>query len=154
MDILNDIELFYNYIRQNGQITDEWYLSNTFKHNYWSYFHSISWLSSERENYLHQGILNFILFMSYQYLDSKGDHIKSISQKAFRLIYNFISKDKKTEQLRSIVIRTLIMVEKKKRGSFNIANNSEIFKSITWTLQNTILNMDSQFIENQDKNQR
>jgi len=153
-DILVDIELFYSYIRQNGQITDEWYLSNMFTYNYWSYFQANNWLSPERENFLHQGILNFILFMSYQYLDNKGNHIEKISQKAFKSIYIYTPQDKKTEELKSMVINTLIMVEKKKRGDFDIANNSEIFKSITWTLQNTILNMDSQLIEDKDKNQR
>ncbi len=154
LDIINDIELFYSYILKNGQIVDERYLSNVFADDFWSYLKTYSWLSPQRETFLHQGILNLTLFLSYQYLDDKGQHIEKISQKAFRLLSSFSPRIEKTEKLRNIVLEVLIMVEKKKQGTFSIVDNGEIYKFITWTLQNTILNIDSQLIEEKDKNQR
>jgi len=152
--IIANIEIFYSYILKNGQLVDDWNLKNLFPNNYWSYLQSYNWLSKKYENYLHQGVLNFILFLSYQYLDNRGDHIKKSTQKVLNSIYSFSPKNKKTKKLHSFVIEALIMVKKKKQDNFNIENNSKILKSITWTLQNTILNIESQLFEKNDKNQR
>ena len=140
--VITDIEIFYTYMHKNKQLEDDIYLIYIYSNNYWSYLHSYSWLSHEQENYLHQGILNFILFHCYQYLDNKEDQFYKSTHKILNSLYSFSPQNEKTRKLQSMVIEALIMVKRKKQGNFNIENNSVIFKYITWTLQNTILNMD------------
>ncbi len=152
LTVITDIETFYTYMQKNRQLEDDLYLKNLLSNNYWYYLHKYSWLSHEHENYLHQGILNFILFHCYQYLDNKEDQINKSTHSILSSLYSFSSQNEKTKKLQSMVIEALIMVRRKKQGDFKIENNSIIYKYITWTLQNTILNTDSEITENKDIN--
>ena len=150
--VINDIEIFYTHMQKNKQLEDHLYLRNLLSNNYWSYLHSYSWLSPESENYLHQGILNFILFLCYQYLDNNEEQIYKSTNEILSSLYSFSPQNEKTKKLQNMVIEALIMVNRKKQDNFHIENNSVIFKYITWTLQNTILNMGSRLAENGNNN--
>jgi len=152
LTVITDIETFYVYMQKTSQLSNGLCLKNLFSNNYWYYLHTYRWLSYERENYLHQGILNFILFHCYQYLDNKEDQINKSTHKILSSLYSFSPQDEKTKKLQSMVIEALIMVRRKKQGNFNIENNSIIYKYITWTLQNTKLNTDSEITENKHIN--
>ena len=87
--VITDIETFYVYMQKTRQLSEGLYLKNLFSDNYWYYLHSYRWLNYERENYLHQGILNFILFHCYQYLDNKEDQIYKSTHKILSSLYSF-----------------------------------------------------------------
>lgn len=150
-DIFYDLTLFYKFINQNDRILDDWYFQNVFTSRYWVHLTNYDWLTDDEMTCLHQGILNLILFLSYQYLDNKGKHIEKISQKAFRSLSSFSPQAEKTKKLRNNVLKALMMVEKKRQGSLSIVDNVEMNKTITWTLQNTMFNSGIQLHENENQ---
>ncbi len=152
--IFLDIELFYNYIQQNGQIFDEWYFNNIFDIKYWNYLNNYKWLSNKETDMLHQGILNLILFLCYQNLEDNNSTIHKHLSEIQKSLIRFSSKSPKTQKLYHLVEKAIKLVENKKDDGYNIEINTEIYKSITWTLKNIILVDKNMLTEDKDKNQR
>ncbi len=137
--IMKDIDFFYGYIEKNGQVMDEWYFSHVFTTPYWNYLHRYKWLNRADQDFLDRGILSILLFMAYNYLEGKGDiivrHLDEIKQN----VKHFQSSDVQAKKLQNIVTGALKLAEKKQKGVFDNKTNKTIFKSITWTLKNIVL---------------
>ena len=145
-DVMNDIDLFYSSLQQYDGTFDDWYFKNVFTAPYWQYLKHYKWLSTKEQNYLHQGVLTFILFMSYQYLNGKTNIVESRLKEIAGVLKQFNGNNSKTNKLKDMTQNAVEMAQQKKSGNFS--NNSKIVKSIKWILTNII-------IENETKiNQR
>ncbi len=138
-DVLYDINLLYKYINQNAHIIDSWCFQTVFKSKYWLYLLNYKWLTDKELDYLHQGVLNIILFRIQQHLEESG----TFPQKVFLDIQNslnyFSSKNETSVKLCRMVKDALKLAMLKQEGKYDNTTNGEIYKSITWTLKNTIL---------------
>jgi len=133
-----DIDLFYSYLRQNTINIDEWYFDNIFSLEYHNYLHNYNWLHQRELDYLHQGILNLILFKHYRIneqtntLDTKYN-LKKVS----RAIAKLKTSSPITYKLQTMVLNALKSVGKNKND--DVINDIDVLKSIKWSLQNIIL---------------
>jgi len=144
--VIKDIDLFYALLQQYDEAFEEWYFKKMFNTPYWHCLKHYSWLSTKEQNYLHQGVLTFILFMSYQYLNGKTNIVESRLKEIAGVLKQFNGNNSKTNKLKDMTQSAVEMAQQKK--SENFSNNSKIVKSIKWVLTNII-------IENETKiNQR
>lgn len=138
-DMFCDIELFYSLINQNTHKLNEWYFQNMFTKKYWLHLKNYAWLTSSKQTYLHQGILNIILFQIHQYLEEDGNLSKSNLSQIKEALYSYSSQNKTTTNLSNLVKDALVLSTLKIQGKYNSNANREIYKSIAWTLKNTII---------------
>ena len=139
-DIMADIDLFYSYLQQNKEVFDEWYFKNVFTSPYWNYLQNYNWLSKSEQDYLHQGILNFILFMSYQSLEEKSEVIDRNINEVSKALNNYVGNGIDTRKLKEITLKALRQVEHKTTDANIIQNRNEIYRSLKWALTNIIIN--------------
>ena len=139
-DIINDIDFFYALLQQNPELLDNRFFEKIFPAPYWKFLKHFDELEKEELDYLHNGILGILLFMGYQYLYEKGDKIVKAHKEIADSLHAFSSGNEKTEKLKGLVLETLNKVVRKKAGEFDKNQNNEIYKSITWTLKNIVLN--------------
>jgi len=138
-DMFCDIELFYSLINQNTHKLNEWYFQNMFTKKYWLHLKNYAWLTSSKQTYLHQGILNIILFQIHQYLEEDGNLSKNSLSQIKEALYSYSSQNKTTTNLSNLVKDALVLSTLKIQGKYNSNANKEIYKSIAWTLKNTII---------------
>ena len=139
-DILYDIDFFYSSLQQTPGLIDNRFFEKIFRAPYWKFLKHFDELDKEELDYLHQGVMGILLFMGYQYLFDKGDQIAKAHKEITGSLYRFSSDNGKTEKLKDLVLETLKMVALKKAGQLDVNRNNEIYKSITWTLKNIVLN--------------
>ena len=141
IQITSDIKSFYRNIVENHKdvVDDEPYFNKVISTKYWSYLNYTKGLNVQEQDFLQQGILSILLFLSFHYLDNKEGQIGSNSTEIYKSLMHFHSINNISMKLRSKLMNAIIMVEKKKNGHYDQESNSEIYKSITWTLQNIIL---------------
>jgi len=134
-DVLFDIELFFNYMQQYQQYDDVWYFQNVFSSSYWNYLGRYSWLSTEQQNYLNQGILCIILFRCYQHIEGsnrfRDNEILEI--KSSILKYNI--EDIPSIEMKNIVITAIRSLENMDTSICDC----EVIKSISRTLRSTVV---------------
>ncbi len=134
-DILFDIELFYCYLQQYGQIIENWYFQNVFRTNYWGYLENYRWLTTKQQNFLHQGILSILLFKCYQHLENTSKINESDIGRIKYSVNSFHPNTLLSKRLKTIVEKAITMVE---NGTCDNSEN-ELLESITWTLKNIVL---------------
>ncbi len=133
--VLFDIDLFYSYIRQCGNIIDTWYFQNVFTEDYWKYLGSFKYYSTNRLNQLHQGILCILLFKYFhhiQQLSVLGEREIVSIQNAVRRLHCLTPL---TYKLQAIVLKSISSIEQ----ANGKANENEILSSISWTIKHIIL---------------
>jgi len=136
-DVLNDIDLFYSSLQQYDGAFDDWYFKNAFAEPYWRYLKHYNWLSTKEQNYLHRGVLTFVLFMSYQSLKEESDIVEVNLKEILKSLEMFTSSNHKTSKLKGLAQDSIKMVSQKIKGNTN--NSNTIIKSIKWTLTNIII---------------
>jgi len=154
-EVIFDIHLFYKNLRQNKHIINEWHFKNVFSAHYWQYMGNYRWLNHEEEIFLHQGILNLLLFRLY-FIVSCGNHSE------LELKYNQIEKavcslktiNPQTNELRKHVCNILKAIEDSKSDDGKFVNPNSFHKSINWTLHNIILTDKSSTITIKNKYQK
>lgn len=134
-DILFDIELFYGYLQQYGQIIEIWYFQNVFTTKYWEYLDYYSWLSPQKQTKLHQGILSLLLFKCYQHLENTAKMDDDVIRDILYSINRFHTSSLTSMRLKSMVKKAISIVL---NNSSNYSEN-ELLESITWTLKNIVL---------------
>ena len=137
-DVLNDINLFYSSLQQYDGAFDDWYFKNVFTAPYWRYLKHYRWLSTKEQNYLHRGVLSFILFMSYQSLKEESDIVEVNLKEILKSLEMFTSSNHKTSKLKGLAQNSIKIVNQKIKGNAN--NSNKIINSIKWTLTNIIIN--------------
>ncbi len=136
-EVIYDIDLFYNYLRQNKYVVDEWYFNNVLTIDYRRYLKNFNWMKQDELSYLHQGVLNLILFKLY-FLCEKPDSVLYPSRSLARALNNFESINPKTNKLLNLAKKTLIILEQKQENNTDTPFNPEIYESIKWTTQNIL----------------
>ncbi len=136
-DVLNDIGLFYSSLQKYNGAFDDWYFKNVFTAPYWQYLKYYKWLSTEEQNYLHQGILSLILFMSYQSLQEESDIVENNINNILNALEIFNGNNNKTNKLKSLTQNAIEMAQQKFKGE--LSDNNKIISSIKWTLTNIII---------------
>jgi len=137
-NVIEDINLFYSYLRQNNLDINDWYFDNIFTLKYHNYLHNYSWLNKRELDYLQQGILNLILFKYYRGIGETSTSVnKNVLRKVTRVIAKHNPPNPITQKLQTLVLNAL----KSGVGNHNnyIINDNDILKSINWSLQNIIL---------------
>ncbi|RLD60256.1 MAG: hypothetical protein DRJ05_04990 [Bacteroidetes bacterium] len=139
--ITSDIKSFYKNIEENSAscMADGRYFNNLITAKYWGCLNLKKGLSNREQDFLQQGILSMLLFLSFHFLENKGGPIGSHTIEIYKSIMYFRSPNQESMKLHHLTMNAITLVEKKKHGRFNQETNSEIYKSITWTLQNIIL---------------
>jgi len=135
-DMFYDIALFYKYINQNLHKLDELYFQKMFSKRYWVYLNSYPWLTDEKQDYLHQGILNIMLFQIHKHLEENDDLSKATLLVFKKALYSYSPRDKITNDLCNLAKDTILLITLKQQGKHNSNTNGKIYKSITWTLKN------------------
>lgn len=136
----SDINTLYFIINKNDGKIGEWYLKNTNSKQHISLLVNFSHLSNDELALLHQGILNIQLFNIYKYLEENGAFTKSEFSKLRKALYSFSPVDILTIKLCQLLKKSLLLVTLKQQGKYDKNTNGQIYKSITWTLKNTIIN--------------
>jgi len=144
--VLDEIELFYYYLLNNDEIYDDWYFKNIFTTEYWYYLKNYNWLSPAKQDYLHQGILNFILFLSYNSLEHKSNTIDSHLFKIEKAVRNFVSDNKKSLLLKSYTLKSIDLLKQKSLDANDNKRKAEIYKALKWTLINVILKQENEIV--------
>jgi len=137
--VIYDIDLFYEYLRQNEKLIDQWYFNNVFSAEYWRYLRNYNWLKPDDLNYIHQGILNMILFKIYSNLEGKEPENKISSKKIIKAINKLETNNMLTVKLGNEVANALSLVGNNKKRLENNDKRSKMYKSINWALRNIIL---------------
>jgi len=143
--VLDEIDLFYYYLQNNTDTFDDWYFKNIFTTHYWHYLKNYKWLSSEKQDHLHQGILSIVLFQSYNSLEYKPNALDTNLIKIEKAIANLVSKDKKSLALKGFALRAIDLLKHKSNGNGN-NSKAEIYKSIKWTLINIIFKQENKIV--------
>ena len=138
-DILYDINLFYKFINQNGRILEDWYFQNVFTSKYWLHLSDYKWLTEDKLAYLHQGILNILLFRIHQHLEEGGTFTQIVFIDLQNALNSYTSQNRTSVKLSNLVKDALELAKLKQQGKYDSNTNGEIYKSITWTLKHTIL---------------
>ena len=138
-DIMFDIDLFFNYLNQYGQIIDVWYFQNVFTSNYWEYLGNYNWLSQKKQDFIHQGIMSIVLTMCYQHMEQTRKISSSNQDSILRSLEHFRSDNVKSKKLRNIVISSMNLIKEQNTENYSEETKSEIYNSILWTIKNIIL---------------
>ncbi len=138
-DILYDINLFYKFINQNGRILEDWYFQNVFTSKYWLHLSDYKWLTEDKLAYLHQGILNILLFRIHQHLEEGGTFTQIVFIDLQKALNSYTSQNETSVKLSNLVKDALELAKLKQQGKYDSNTNGKIYKSITWTLKHTIL---------------
>jgi hypothetical protein len=147
--VLDEIDLFYHYLQNNTDMFDDWYFKNIFTTQYWYYLKNYKWLSVNKQDYLHQGILSFIMFLCYNSIEGQPNIIDSHLGEVEKAIRDFASNNKKSLALKSFSLRAIELLKHKSNHTDDDNNKAEIYKSIKWTLINIIFKQ-----ENKNLNRR
>ncbi len=138
-EVIYDIGLFYEYLRQNEKLIDQWHFKNVFSAQYWRYLRHYNWLKPEEINYVHQGILNLILFKTYLNLGDERQINTIASGKIIKAVNKLESSNALTIKLENKVVNALRLVANNRNTLLNDEKRSEIYKSVNWALKHIIL---------------
>jgi hypothetical protein len=133
MEVLDEITLFYSNLNENKEVIDEWCFSHVFNTDYCNYLKNYSWLEQEKLDYLHQGVLNLVLFKMFSLMGNNKHSSKREMHMVLHRIDKFTPLSIKTKKLAELTKRSISIL------NGNTGNKNEINKIISWTLNNIIL---------------
>jgi hypothetical protein len=133
--VLQDIDLFYNYLYESGHGIDTWYFENVFKENYHLYLQNFRFLDTNTEQYLHQGVMCIILFKCYQITNNDSWPSMNELDKISDSLSNIKSADTITKGVK-IRLEKAISLSKQKTRSMN---DDEWLRSISWIVKNVVM---------------
>jgi len=138
-DIIIDIELFFDFVKQNEQTIDSWNFEKVFTIQYWNYLQNYYWLQNDKQDRLHQGILSMFLFLSLLYLNNSCFIIITYLNPISKSLETYSSTNNNSIKLHKMLSKTLVLVKEKKNNVSKPDSNQKIYKSITWMLKYIIL---------------
>ena len=154
-EVIFDIHFFYKNLRQNKHIINEWHFKNVFSVPYWQYFKNYRWLNHEEEDFLHQGILNLLLFRLYFIASSGKPPLLELKLNQIKKsLCNLKTSNAKTLKLQKYVFNLLRAFEGSIPGTGKFVNPNSFHKAINWTLYNIILTDKSSKITLDNKYQK
>jgi hypothetical protein len=138
-NIILDINSFYDIIATDNFDTCDWDFDNMVSGKYWLFLDNKYKAFETEKDFIQQGILTLLLFMVFQLLDDRANlsigQLKGIKKS----IYNFESDNTKSIKLLGFVQNAIILAELKTLYKTDESPNEDIYRSISWTLQNIIL---------------
>jgi hypothetical protein len=138
--VLNDIDVLYEYICNNGKIYEETRFKQTFGNNYWLYLNYYPAITTAQQDKLITGCLNIILFLNQQYINDKGTIIEKYYSNINGVLNTFKPVTETHTKLYYMVREAMIISWKKINRMDYHGQQNIIYQSISWTLKNTILN--------------
>jgi hypothetical protein len=137
--IISDINSFYEIIATDSFDTCDWDFDNLISGKYWLFLDSkYKGFKTERD-FIQQGILTMLLFLVFQLLENRT-RLSIVQLKEIKKsIYNFKNGNAKSIKLFGFVQNAINLAELKTLCKTDKGSNEDIYRSISWTLQNIIL---------------
>ncbi len=133
-ETLEDINLFYNFISDKGETVDAWFFTHVFTGRYYDYLQDFKFLSPEKLNVLHTGVLTILLFKIIVLSNENQYPDRAELQKIKRRISNFHPADAISRKLTDFIQQAISMCE----YGYETKDINEIYRTIHWTMNNVI----------------